>query len=325
MIPRRRSLLCALAALAAPRLRAAGRGFSFAVLGDTPYGLAEEHALAALIDVVNADAELRFAVHVGDLKASDERCSDRLLERRFALLDRLALPWLFTPGDNDWTDCHAGGAGRFHPLERLSFLRRLAYPRPDRSRGPRPLALEHQAPPFVENARFELDGIVFATVHVIGSDNGWLPWRSIDINDRAAAPRADRVAEIQAREAATLAWIDAAFDHAHAIDARGAALFFHANPRLERSPEHPRRRRFNAFIDRLRARVRAFARPVLLAHGDLHWYFVDRPWRDLPLVTRVQVPGSPFVGWVKVEVDAADARLFRVARGALPQPAREPS
>jgi hypothetical protein len=315
-----------LAALGGAPLAAAARGerFAFAVLGDTPYGAAEANALQALIDEINTDADLRFAVHVGDLKASDERCSDGLLEQRLALLDRLALPWLFTPGDNDWADCHDGAAGRFHPLERLQRLRRLAYPQPDRSRGPRPLALEHQAPPFVENALFELEGIVFATVHVIGSDNGWLPWRGIDLNDRAAAARAERVAAIKAREAAALAWIDAAFDRAQAIDARGAALFFHANPRLERSAEHPRRRRFNAFIDRLRARAQTFARPLLLAHGDLHWYFVDRPFRDLPLVTRVQVPGSPFVGWVRVEVDSAAARLFRVARGALPQPPREP-
>lgn len=323
MNPRRRALLTALGGVP---LAAAARGarFAFAVLGDTPYSEAEASALAALIDVINVDPGLRFAVHVGDIKASDERCSDRLLEQRFALLDRLALPWLFTPGDNDWADCHDGAAGRFHPLERLQRLRRLAYLQPDRSRGPRALALEHQGPPFVENALFELEGLVFATVHAIGSDNGWLPWRGIDLNDRAAAPRAERVAEIEAREAAALAWIDAAFARAQAIDARGAVLFFHANPRLERSPEHPRRRRFNAFVDRLRAGARAFARPVLLAHGDLHWYFVDRPFADLPWVTRVQVPGSPFVGWVKVEVDSADARLFRVARGAVPQPAREP-
>jgi hypothetical protein len=319
LIPRRRSLLAALAAFAAPRLRAEPRGLAFAVLGDTPYGFAEEQALAALIETINADADLRFAVHVGDLKASDERCTDRLFERRFALLDRLALPWLFTPGDNDWADCHAGGAGRFHPLERLAFLRRLAYPQPDRSRGPRPLTLETHAAPFVENALFELEGVVFATVHAIGSDNGWLPWRSFDVNDRAAAPRGDRVAEVKAREAAALTWIDAAFDRARQRDARGVALFFHANPRLERSPQHPRRRRFNAFIDRLRERAHAFARPVLLAHGDLHWYFVDRPFADLPLVTRVQVPGSPFVGWVKVEVRPEEARLFRVVRGAAPE------
>jgi hypothetical protein len=321
--PRRRALL---AALGSTPLVAAARGerFAFAVLGDTPYSAAEANALQALIDVINADAELRFAVHVGDLKASDERCGDGLLAQRFALLDRLALPWLFTPGDNDWADCHDGAAGRFHPLERLQRLRRLAYPRPDRSRGPRALSLEHQAPPFVENARFELDGIVFATVHAIGSDNGWLPWRGIDLNDRAAYPRAERIDEIKAREAAALSWIDAAFDRARSVDARGAVLFFHANPRLERSPEHARRRRFNAFIDRIRARAEAFARPVLLAHGDLHWYFVDRPFPDLPQVTRVQVPGSPFVGWVKVEVDPTAAHLFRVARGALPAPERDP-
>ncbi|MCX8004898.1 MAG: hypothetical protein N2688_08070, partial [Burkholderiaceae bacterium] len=293
MNPRRRALLALLPAL--PGVAGAQEpDFAFAVLGDTPYSAAEEAALAALLAVINADQTLRFAVHVGDLKASDERCDDRLLAQRLALLDRLALPWLFTPGDNDWADCHDGAAGRFHPLERLQRLRALAYPRPDRSRGPRPLALVHQPAPFVENARFDVEGVVCATVHVIGSDNGWLPWRGLDLDDRTIAPRADRVAEIRAREAAALAWIDQAFDHAQASGARGLALFFHANPHLGRSAEHPRRRRYHAIVERIRARAAAFARPVLLAHGALHWSFVARPFPDLPLLTRVQVPGSPF-------------------------------
>jgi hypothetical protein len=156
-----------------------------------------------------------------------------------------------------------------------------------------------------------------ATVHVVGSDNGMLPWRGIDLDDRAAAPRPDRIAEVRARSAAALAWVDRAFDRAHALDARAVVLCFHANPSFERSPEQPRRRPFNPFVDRMHARARAFARPVLLAHGDYHWYLVDTPFADLPHVTRLQVPGSPFAGWVKVSVpaDGAGAPFFRIERG----------
>jgi hypothetical protein len=268
-------------------------------------------------------------VHVGDLKASGEPCSDALLGRRFGLLDRLALPWLFTPGDNDWTDCHADRAGRFNPVERLQFLRRLFFGRADRSHGATPLPLRSQAAEpgnatFVENAMFELDGVLFATIHLVGSDNGMRPWRDIDIDDRAAAPRPERIAEVRAREAAARAWLDTAFDRAAATQARAVVLIFHVNPAMERSPEHPRRRPFSAFLERLHERAAAFARPVLLAHGDLHWYFVDRPFADLPQVVRVQVPGSPVVGWVRVHVAGPDAagEPFRIEQG--PATAHEP-
>jgi hypothetical protein len=171
--------------------------------------------------------------------------------------------------------------------------------------------------PYVENARFELDGIVFATVHVVGSDNGWAAWRGIDINDRAVAPRQERIAEVRQRSAAALAWVDAAFEFALERNARAVVLFFHANPSFERGVDYARRKPFNAFVERLRDRAQAFARPVLLAHGDHHWYLVDAPFADLPRVVRLQVPGSPFVGWVKVSVPegGADGGFFVFERG----------
>ena len=55
----------------------------------------------------------------------------------------------------------------------------------------------------------------------------------------------------------------------------------------------------------------AFDGPVLLAHGDSHDYIVDSPLIDresgriLENLTRLQVMGSPAVGWVRVVVDTA--------------------
>ena len=33
------------------------------------------------------------------------------------------MPLLYTPGDNEWTDCHRPAAGRYNPLERLDAVR----------------------------------------------------------------------------------------------------------------------------------------------------------------------------------------------------------
>src|SRR5262249_52548056 len=85
-------------------------------------------------------------------------------------------------------------------------------------------------------------------------------------------------------------------------NAQAVVLFFHANPSFERAVDHARRKPFNEFLARVHDRAQAFARPVLLAHGDYHWYLIDTPFEDLLRVVRLQVPGSPFVGWVKVGV-----------------------
>jgi hypothetical protein len=321
-VQRRRFFASALLALPAACAHAAAGDISFAVLGDSPYGRGEEREFDSIIDHINADSSLRFAVHVGDLKAAAESCADTLLKRRFAALERLSLPWLYTPGDNDWTDCHVGAGGRFNPLDRLRFLRKEHFRSGTRTHGPNGFALSAQSSvpgfaAYVENARFELEGIVFATVHVVGSDNGLAPWRGIDINDRAVAPRAERINEVRERSAAALAWIDAAFDQARESNARAVVLFFHANPSFERGTDYPRRKPFNAFIAHVHDRALAFARPVLLAHGDFHWYLVDAPFPDLPQVVRMQVPGSPFVGWVKVGVreGGGDTGFFSFERG----------
>lgn len=331
---RRRVLAClstlAAVTLAACALPAHGQGTRFAVLGDAPYGTGQEGEFARVIDRINADTDLRFAVHVGDLKGGTEPCTDALILHRKSLLDALTLPWLYTPGDNEWTDCHHRSAGRFNPVERLAFLRKTFFADPTRTHGPRAFPVATQGAvrgfaPFAENQRFELDGIVFATVHMVGSDNGLVPWRGFDPKDRAAVPRADRVDEVRARTAAVLAWIDAAFDRAEQTQARAVVLFFQANPEFERGPDAGRRKPFNTFIARLHDRAAAFGKPVLLAHGDHHWYLVDRPFDDLPAVVRMQVPGSPFIGWVAVTAGAsADPKAFFQFDRGTPGPREAP-
>ena len=37
--------------------------------------------------------------------------------------DRFEMPLLYTPGDNEWTDCHRPAAGTYNPLERLDAVR----------------------------------------------------------------------------------------------------------------------------------------------------------------------------------------------------------
>jgi hypothetical protein len=285
--------------------------FSFALIGDAPYNAAEVEALEGVIDAINADASVRFVLHAGDIKGGHESCRDELLRARFEQLQRLRPALVYTPGDNEWADCHRVAAGAFDPLERLASLRRLFFPDPRRTTGGAPLDVEPQSatPPFtafVENVLFEHGGVVFATLHVVGSQNGLEPWRGIDALDSTRSPRRDRIDAFQAREAANLAWLDHAFARARERDARAVVLLMQANPRFDIAPKHMARRGFESLHGRLAQRARAWRRPVLLVHGDFHKYLVDRPLGQAPApvpnLTRVQVFGSPNVGWVRVTV-----------------------
>ncbi len=301
-----------------------GRGaFSLALIGDMPYAAAQLAPFDGLIADINADESVRFVLHAGDIKGGSERCDDSLIRARHAQLGMLRAPLVYTPGDNEWTDCHRVNNGSYFPLERLAFLRQLFFPNPARSGGARPIRLSPQSSQpgyeaYVENALFVKRGVVFATLHVVGSSNNLAPWNGFDPADSAANPRADRLAEFAAREAAALAWIDQAFDTAQAEDAVGVLLLMQANPGIDRLPGDPLRVGFEAVLAKLKARALAFGKPVVLAHGDNHELIIDQPlYRDaepvpkVPLLTRVQGIGSPRIHWVKVSVDPRSRGVFR--------------
>ena len=63
------------------------------------------------------------------------------------------------------------------------------------------------------------------------------------------------------------------------------------------------------------AETRAFSGEVVLVHGDIHFFKVDKALVDqahlIPNFTRVETFGSPNVHWVKVTVDPHSRNLFR--------------
>ena len=88
-------------------------------------------------------------------------------------------------------------------------------------------------------------------------------------------------------------------------------------------PADEYRRAFEPFLRTLEEEVATFDGPVVLAHGDSHEFTVDSPLIDrrtgeaLDNFTRMQVMGSPEVGWVRVVVDTAGA-TFSFAPHRIP-------
>jgi hypothetical protein len=283
--------------------------FSFAALGDAPYYPWEEIRFRLVLQDLDAH-DLNLVLHVGDLFWRP--CSDERYQRSFEQMQSLRHPVVYTPGDNEWTDCWEPRVGGFVPLDRLDRLRGIFFADPGRSLGGAPRALVSQAADtefaeFVENVRWTDEEIVFATMHMVGS------WNSRD--DFPGRTAADDQASVRRTDAAT-AWLRETFEEARTSNAPAVVLAIHANPGFEEPPTDAYRRNYEPFIEVLEEEVHQFARPVLLVHGDDHEFVVDSPLvrratgRRLDNLTRMQVPGSPEVGWVRVVVNTGEPVSF---------------
>jgi Calcineurin-like phosphoesterase len=297
--------------------------FAFALIGDMPYGADRETPFARLVAEINRNNDVDFVMHAGDIKAGSERCDDTLIRHRFGLYQTFQRPFVFTPGDNEWTDCHRVNNGQYNPLERLAFLRSVFFPQVGQTTGGHVRPVRSQAEDgayseFVENVMFQKQSVMFATVHVVGSNNDLEPWVGISPTDSCTTPLPDRIAEFERRQAAALAWLDEVF--AAATDTKGLFLLIQANP--YNLPSNPQQcpGGFTAFLDHLAMRAQQYARPVVLAHGDDHFFFVDQPLPNL-LFSRVQTYGEGRVHWVKVRVDPKSSGVFiieqRIVRSNL--------
>ena len=281
--------------------------FAFGVFGDGPYrGWEEGRFRRLLVDVEAAGVE--WLLHVGDILWYP--CSDQAFADRLAAMNTLEMPVMYTPGDNEWADCHEPIAGEYAPLDRLERLRALFFADPQYSVGGRPLRVESQSADsafaeFIENARWRRGGFLFVTMHMTGSGNA-----TDAFEGRSAADDA----EVARRTAAALAWMDEAFAIARTDSLSGIVLAIHGNPGLESEPEP--RAGYDAFVDRLEEHVRGFAGSVLFIHGDSHTQRVDQPLTSratgevLSNFTRLESYGSPDIGWTRVVVDSVAGRII---------------
>ena len=115
-------LAAVLTAIALPitggHAQSAPQNFTFGLMGDLGYVPAREPMFENVLAEMNA-APLAFAIHLGDLSSPRFGCDDAFRTRRLAQFQGVAHPLIYTPGDNEWTDCP-------DPLERLANLRTLS-------------------------------------------------------------------------------------------------------------------------------------------------------------------------------------------------------
>ncbi|HET9932310.1 MAG TPA: hypothetical protein VFQ35_16515 [Polyangiaceae bacterium] len=306
----------------------ASRGpVELALIGDTPYGAAQIADFPAFIASIGNAPNLREVVHLGDIKNGSSRCDDSYFQFVLDNFESSAIPFVYTPGDNEWTDCHRANNGAYDPLERLATLRSMFFPTPGLSLGRAPRQVESQSfypgfETFVENQLWVEAGAVFAAVHVVGSNNSLLAWYTDDRTGTKLDDPARRQAEVEARTRANLAWLDHAFSVATEQSAVGVVLLMQADM-WDGSPTNG----FDSTVQKIASQSLAFGKPVLLVEGDSHVFKADNPLAagdpthgvttPVPNLTRIVVQGSttaPLSEWLRLRVDPSQAQPFSFTR-----------
>jgi glycerophosphoryl diester phosphodiesterase len=250
------------------------------VFGDLPYTPAQTDNYELLIDAINDDREVDVVINLGDTKSGGTSCDDEYLSFiRESFLD-FNDPLYYTPGDNEWTDCHRDSNGDFNPNERLDKIRELYFDRPGQSLSSdrRARKLHQGRDGYPENTTWYQSGVQIGLVHVVGSNNGLREWELGP--DDEDLPE-ERIAEVEARTEAALAWIDKIFDDAEKRRAAGVMVVVHADMwgvfefsgGIDMSG-------FTPIVEKLAARTEAFGKPVLLVNGDSHDYYTWKPLSD---------------------------------------------
>ncbi len=293
--------------------------FSFVALGDLPYG-PDEIAGAKYRTLITQINELHpeFSIHVGDFKEGSARCSDEEFERQRKHFDLFKSALIYTPGDNDWTDCGRKSNGSYDPLERLAKLRGQFF-KSDTSLGQTtlPVVTQGKTMPaystYIENQRWQFSNTLFTTVHIVGSDN------------RFAPNNAEAEKEFLARDQANIAWIKEAFRVAASQKLQTLVFAFQADVirGMSRSGTWAEKTGFHASIEKtLLPLAKEFQGAILIVHGDSHNFEFDQTFllesQVLKNVYRLEVPGAKTTGAVSVTIQEGNSTPFSVKKIIVP-------
>jgi len=287
---------------------AIGQTFKFVALGDMPYSLPQDlRRFENLITEINR-LKPSFSIFIGDTKSGSSPCSDEHNQIIKSYFSSFKTPLVYSPGDNEWTDCHRILAGAYDPLERLEALRTVFFST-NQSLGKNPIRLQRQADldprysKYVENAYWIKNNFLFVSIHIPGSNNN---------NEGTESA----IKEYQDRNQANLAWIDQAFNLATQRNLNGIIFAYQADMFYKPSQLTSSDSGYRDTLESLISKSEIFNKPVLLIHGDTHRLKIDQPLhrknqkKVLENVLRLQVMGADQVQAVEVQVNPAQEQPF---------------
>ena len=293
---------------------------TIALYGDSPYGackvspvpacadVAQFNATDAFVDSVNGDPDVGLVVHVGDIHSGKEFCTQAYDQSIFDKWTRFVDPLVYTPGDNEWTDCHkaAQGGNAFYdppantqpvdyangdPVANLALIRTIFFANPGLTLGQHKRIVLSQH--FVHDPRFPSDGqfaenviwvqsnVVFVTINVPGgSNNDTDTWYNPDPINNPTPNTQAQIDERTQRTAADVRWLDTAFLLARLGHVKGVVIVAQADmwdPEKADAVHGTHQDGYEPIVSSVAAHTLAFGKPVLMFNGDSHVYKSDNP------------------------------------------------
>lgn len=317
---------------------------TIAVFGDWPYRQNLLTNAPLLVNSVNSDPDVSLVIHVGDIHSGSMACTSAGIlpplatanpgwnQSIYFQFQQFRVPVVYTPGDNEWTDCHKTKEFQSgDPLKELASVRSLFFARPGKTLGLEDRDVYSQAKyfdpafptdaKFVENVIWEDARTVFLTLNMPGSNNDTLPWTS-PFNNSAAQDQ-----EVAERTAADIRWLRKAFNHARAQQARAVVIALQADmwDPAAAAPGGDGLTAYTPFVQELATLSTQFRGPVLLLNGDSHMFGSDHPLDNpssstgmihhtlsVPNLTRITVQGSTTkpAEWLRLVIDTRARSVF---------------
>jgi hypothetical protein len=285
--------------------------FTVAMYGDVPYGTSptdtsQTQAFPGFVASVNADADVSLVLHAGDIHSGKQYCTQAYDQQIFGIYNTFADPLVYTPGDNEWADCHKAGEGggtynattgaidfvadasgnpvdyaKGNPADNLALVRSIFFASPGHTIGGA-MEVHTQSREFdpafptdaqyVENAWFIRNNVLFVTANIPGgSNNGTDPWYG------TPSMSAQQQQEVANRSGASQRWLQAAFNQAKTSGVSAMVIVVQAdmwdldgNPATHLTGYKP-------YVDTIATNTTSLGKPVLLVNGDSHIYRSDNP------------------------------------------------
>jgi hypothetical protein len=285
---------------------------TMAVYGDSPYGISpadtsQFDATPAFITSINADPKVDLVLHVGDIHSGKQYCTEAYDRSVFNLWSKFNDPLVYTPGDNEWADCHkaADGGGAYNatteqidyvkdangnlvdyaggnPVANLDLVRSIFFAKSGRTLGNGKQHVLSQAKvydrahptdsKYVENVMWQQKGIQFVTLNIPGGSNN-----DNDVWYGAPSQSAAQAQEVAERTGADLRWLDRAFSQAEDDHAKGVVIFSQADMWDVDGNTPAHLTAYEPYVASLASHTSRFGKPVLMFNGDSHQYRSENP------------------------------------------------
>jgi hypothetical protein len=282
---------------------------TLAVFGDAPYldpsfaPYSEFNATPAFIATINADPTVQETIHVGDIHSGSEPCTTAYDQSIYNLWTTFRQPLVYTPGDNEWSDCtkvkEEPGSDNDNfvthpnlPLENLAIIRSIFFANPGWTLGQHPMQVVSQAnaydpahptdAQYVENVMWEQSKTVFVSLNLPGGSNNDIdPWYA---KTHSSPWNPNQQIEMDQRTGADVRWLNAAFAQAEADNAHNVVIIGQADMwDTTDAPSH--QSNYEPIVAAMASNSVAYGKPVLYLH-------------------RIVVHGSTFpLEWLKLSID----------------------